>query len=69
MPFKRWEGLVAFVILEAIPVGTTVPSGHNRTWQVSGERQDTWPSMLGGGGGRQFTYTIAVHAARGNNKN
>ena len=58
MPFKRWEGLVAFVILEAIPVGTTVPSGHNRTWQVSGERQDTWPSMLGGGGGVDNSLTL-----------
>ena len=48
MPFKWWEGLVAFVILEAIPVGTTVPAGFNRAGQVTGERQDTWPSGLRG---------------------
>ena len=48
MPFKWWEGLVAFVILEAIPVGTTVNAGFNRAGQVSGERQDTWPSRLRG---------------------
>ena len=66
MPFKWWEGLHALVTLAAIPVGTTVPAGFNRARQVSGERQDTWPSRLRL---RQFTYTIFKHADRDNNKN
>ena len=57
MLLKWRNGLAASVILEA-----TCWAG----WE------DTWPSMwggVGGGGVRQFTYTIAVHADRENNKN